>query len=396
MTPGDAAFVADAWVSLCAALAAWVVLLKSGSLTQSTGLASRLRFCLRLVLIFMAVRIGHWGGWGWLFSAVTNAAAALLPLSALLLAEGMLRRHASSGLKKLCAWGSIGLVIWGLLQIPGLEPFRIGAMLAFQLVSLSWIAIFAMRRDRARLADEENQSIDRMTLAFALILPFLATDYLRDGPIDLPVRMGGLAVLAVCWIAIGANRSGLSTFDMVRNFLVLVATCAILAWVISNFAVFDPRAAVQAFAVLVATVMLLAVWQAALALSMEDPKLIALRHIADASGDGEDAALAFVKRAAGAPDSVLVDEGDLNEVNIAAMRNLFEKQPAIAEGPEMDEQISWLLSRYGASHALALSTNPLRLALLDGPAIVRADHTNTGLRAIQRVASDLATRAKHD
>ena len=218
----SAGFAADAWVSTCGALGALIILGNLKHIVQMNMVGPQFRFCLWILIVLLLTRIGHWGSWGWLFSTISHAAAALLPLAVLLLTEALLRRHAPAALKAFCAVGVVPLVLLAVLQIDAVEFWHIAALLAYQLIGLTAVVWFVLSRDRDSLAPAENQIIDRMALSFALILPFLMTEYTRGDSIELPVRLGGLAVLATCWISIGVNRTGLQKRNIVWGFVVVV------------------------------------------------------------------------------------------------------------------------------------------------------------------------------
>lgn len=387
-----AAFLPDAWVSACAALGAVIVLLHLGDLVRRPELARRFRFCLWLLVILMVARIGHWGGWGWVFSALTNCCAALLPLAALLLAEGLLRRHAPRALKLICVLGAVVFAFLGLLQFTNLEIWRLAGLLLFQLAGLIGVALFVLRRDRDSLSPAENRTINRMSLSFLLILPFLATDFMREAVIDAPVRLGGVAVLVLCWLSIGMNRSGLRAADILRSFGIVFLVTGLLTLILSGLMPTDWRVAVQVMAVIVSALILLAIWQAAIALRIEDRQLIALREIAEAEGQGPKAGLSLLRRAAGAPDAVLVDEADLAEMNVDDLTTCFAGAPVQQLGAASDEQVNWLFVRFDATHAVLLSPEPLRVVMMNNPDIATLDSTGAALRAVQRMAGILMAR----
>jgi hypothetical protein len=389
-----AAYLADTWVSVCAALGAVVVLLHLGDLVQRPEIARRFRFCLWVLVILMLSRIGHWGGWGWFFSATAACSAALIPLAALVLAEGLLRRHAPPILKQTCAWGAVVLVFLGLLQFSSLEVLRLAAVLCFQLIALGGVAVFVVRRDRDSLSLTENRTVNRMSLSFLLILPFLATDYMREAVVDAPVRLGGVAVLVLCWLSIGMNRTGLRAGDILRSFGIVFLVTGLLTLTLSGLVSLDLRAGIQVMAVVVSTLILLAIWQAAIALRIEDRQLVALREIAEAKGQGPQASLTLLRRAAGAPDAVLVEEDELTGMSLGDLRSRFNNSPVQQVGATDDEQVNWLFSRFEATHAVLLSAEPLRLVMLSSPDIAALDSTGAALRAVQRMAGVLVEKGQ--
>ncbi|RBW57072.1 hypothetical protein [Ruegeria sp. A3M17] len=389
-----AAFLADAWVSLCAALGAATVLLRLQDLVQRPEIAKRFQFCLWVLVVLMLARIGHWGGWGWLFSAVTNICAALIPLAALVLSEGLMRRHAPPVLKQVCAWGGVIFGLLGLFQFSSVEITRLAGLLLFQLFGLGGVALFVLRRDKDSLSSAENRTINWISLSFLLILPFLATDFMRGTALDLPVRLGGVAVLGLCWLSIGMNRSGLRPWDTLRGFGIVIVMAVLLPLIFSGIVPVDMRSGVQLIAIILSTLMLLAIWQAAIALRIEDRQLIALREIADVEGQGPQASLTLLRRAAGSPDVILVEEADLMDMNLDDLRASFTTTPVQQLGATDDEQVNWLFARFDATHAVFLSGTPMRVVMLNSPEIAALDSTGAALRAVQRMARVLVNGAQ--
>ena len=384
----SAGFAADAWVSTCGALGALIILGNLKHIVQMNVVGPQFRFCLWILIVLLLTRIGHWGDWGWLFSTTSHVAAALLPLSVLLLTEALLRRHSPAALKVFCAVGVVPLVLLAVLRINAIGFWHIAALLAYQLIGLTAVVWFVLTRDRDSLAPAENQIIDRMALSFAVILPFLMTDYARGDSIELPVRLGGLAVLATCWLSIGVNRTGLQKRNIVWGFVVVVLMSVALSALFSMLTPLSLRTCVQIGAAFLAGVMLLAIWQAAIALHIEDGQIVALREIANATGHGPEAALSLVGRAAGAPDCVMLDEDKLADLDLTQLKDDFQQDPVRHCVNDMNsEQVSWLFARYDATDVIALSLAPLRVVMLKTPEISRSDQSGTSLRAIQRVAA---------
>lgn len=389
-----ATFLADAWVSLCAALGAATVLLRLRNLVPRQEIARRFQFCLGVLITLMLARIGHWGGWGWLFSAITSICAALIPLTALVLSEGLVRRHASPVLKQFCAWGAVTFGLLGLFQFGNIEFERLAGLMLFQLFGLGGVALFVLWRDRGSLSPAENRTINWISLSFLLILPFLATDFMRGTPLDLPVRMGGIAVLGLCWLSIAMNRSGLRPWDTLRGFGIVFVVAALLSLIVSGIVPMDIRPGAQVMVIILSSLMLLAIWQAAIALRIEDRQMIALREIAVADGHGPQASLALLRRAAGSPDAILVDEAELVDMNLNELRASFTATPVQQVGATDDEQVNWLFSRFDATHAVFLSGSPVQVIMLNSPEIAASDSTGTALRAVQRMAQVLVSEGQ--
>src|SRR5581483_1343152 len=87
--------------------------------------------------------------------------AALIPLGALLVTEGMLRRHAPRAVKMAALTGGIALGVGGLLGLERLAAPYAAALSAFQLAGIATCAVLLATRDRAAMMASENRSIGR-------------------------------------------------------------------------------------------------------------------------------------------------------------------------------------------------------------------------------------------
>ena len=383
------AFIADAWVSLCAALGALIVLTRLVDLMPVPAIARRFRFCLWLIVCLMIARIGHWGGAGYLFTTITYMTSAFIPLTALLIVEGLMRIHAPTHLKWLCAGGAFVFGVSAFFHFEATLFWQLAGLLGFQLCALLAIAVFVLRRDTASLNASDNQAIDRIVLSFALILPLLASDFMRVSMIDIPVRLGGIAVLALCWLAINLNRVGLRKRDITSGFATVAAMAVLLTIAIGLLIPFPIRTSIQVGGVILAAIMVLAIRQAAIALLIEDRNGLVLHALSSASGHGPKDALALISRATDTNGIVLLDADGLADFDIPELKRLFEHHPVRSAGAKtQNEQLEWLFARFDASHALCLTTQPLRIAILNlsATSIVSTE----ALLALQNAASAIA------
>lgn len=381
------AFIADASISVFGALGATIALHSVAQITPSDAAARSFRFCLWLLVILMVARVGHWGQLGWLFSLVTQATAACIPLAGLMIAEVLLRRHAPLILKWLCAGGALVFTVLALVTLGRFGYWQVLGLLLFQVASLLGVAWFVLTRDHDSLAQAENRAISRIGLSLFLILPFLISDFLRMPGFDIPVRLGGVAVLALCWLSISFWRTGLRQTDILRGFGVVLLSSAALTALLAVVTPVDLRAIMQVAAVLVAALLLLATWQASVALNIEDGQQVAMRAMAEPHGIGPDAGQTLLRRATGAPDAVMVHEADLADYDLTALRGGFgEAHYRHTDDNQTCEDIKWLLSAYGASHAVKLKDSPLTLVLLNNPALAAADSNGVSLAAVARMA----------
>ncbi|MEP0953769.1 MAG: hypothetical protein ABJH45_05625 [Paracoccaceae bacterium] len=383
------AYFADAWVSLCAAMGALIVLTRLDDLMPAPAIARRFRICLWLIVCLMLARIGHWGGAGYLFTTATYLTSAFIPLCGLLIAEGLMRVHAPLHLKTLCAGGGLVFAVSAFFQFEATLFWQLTGLLCFQLCAFMSVAVFVLRRDMASLSASDNQAIDRIVLSLALILPFLASDYLRTSVIDIPVRLGGISVLAMCWLAINLNRVGLRKRDIASGFATIAAVAVLLTFVIGLLIPFSTRTGFQVGGVILAAIMVLAIRQAAIALLIEDRNGLVLLALSTAKGHGPQDALALIRRATDTSGVIVLDDNSLHDFETDNLQQLFNQNPVrSADSASQDEQLDWLFARFDATHALSLTADPLRIAILKVSAT--SILSDEALRALQKTAAAIA------
>lgn len=89
-----------------------------------------------------------------------------------------------------------------------------------------------------------------------------------------------------------------------------------------------------------------------------------------------------------------MDAADLTDMNLHDLQNRFTATPVQQLGETEDEQINWLFSRFDATHAVLLSTDPFRVVMLNSPDIAALDSTGAALRAVQRMAGMLVAKGQ--
>jgi len=188
--------IADSIVNLCGAIGLTVAMVTLHRRDARSPLTRRLLLALGVIATLFFVRGAAWWSGNALLDRISLIPAALIPLGALIVTEGILRRHAPRQVKIVIVLGGIGLGLGGAL---GLERF---ATLYFVLLSLFQLAGFATcgwllaMRDRTTLMAAENRSIGRLAVGALIVIPFIATDFQVLAP-DIPVRLGALGALLV-------------------------------------------------------------------------------------------------------------------------------------------------------------------------------------------------------
>ena len=188
--------IADSIVNLCGAIGLTVAMVTLHRRDARSPLTRRLLLALGVIATLFFVRGAAWWSGNASLDRISLIPAALIPLGALIVTEGILRRHAPRQVKIVIVLGGIGLGLGGAL---GLERF---ATPYFVLLSLFQLAGFATcgwllaMRDRTTLMASENRSIGRLAVGALIVIPFIATDFQVLAP-DIPVRLGALGALLV-------------------------------------------------------------------------------------------------------------------------------------------------------------------------------------------------------
>ena len=205
--------VADSLVNLCGAIGLAVAAAMLHRRDPRGPLTARLVALLALVASLFLLR-----GIAWLMDSaaldrISLIPAALIPLGALVVTEGLLRRHAPRRLKAAALVGGIVLALAGALGPVEFESLHTVVLSAFQLAGFAVCALLLLRRDRTSLLAWENRAIDRVAFGAITVIPFIITDFRVLAP-DMPVRLGALgALLAVTAILVAgasaeAQRQG--------------------------------------------------------------------------------------------------------------------------------------------------------------------------------------------
>ncbi|HEU0145878.1 MAG TPA: hypothetical protein VFR21_03260, partial [Bradyrhizobium sp.] len=215
MTPG---MIADSIVNLCGAIGLCVAMMTFYRRDPRSPLTFRLLFALGMIALLFLVRGAAWGTGSALLDRLTVIPAALIPLGALIVTEGMLRRHAPRAVKLVALVGGILLALAGLLGLSQFETVYAVALSVFQLAGFAICAAMLAARDRAALMASENRSVARLALGALLVIPFILTDF-RTLFSDIPVRLGALGALLTVTVMLIAGGGA----ETRRHGLVLMA-----------------------------------------------------------------------------------------------------------------------------------------------------------------------------
>jgi hypothetical protein len=396
----ESTVVADTITSLAALFGLLIVISVIGARRTGDPLSRRLMFGLRVLAVMLACRILDWTTGLAIFRFVTIAAAGLLPLAALLLTEGLLRRHAPFVLKLLIAGGAVLFLLLAPIPERFAEPWRMAALLLFQFGGFLATGWLVMTRDRDSLSTAENRTVERMALSLLLILPFMITDY-RPGLFEVPVRLGGIAILFLCWLTVGLGRASLSHRDTVGAFAVIALSSVFAGLALGGIDDLGWRGSVQGVVIVLSATLLAVIYNDSVSLTAEKRRDSLLKHLAE--GDLTDSAhfLRGLQHHILVEGALILSAAELGDFDLKVLtralkqdpvHSLARVQPEASIDKDLREQLGWLFEKYEATHVLLAALEPLTVVALNMPALAASPGVEMELRAVQRMVMLISQR----
>lgn len=393
----NADLIADTFVSLCA-VGGLFILRRMLSAPGARGpINDRFVFGIDVVLAMMVARVMHWLTDDRIFATAVVIAAGLIPLATLLLCEGLLQRHAPRFLKWIAAGGAVVFFVLAFFNPENVGILQAGGLLTLQVFMFVAAGYLVVTRDRSSLTSAENKTVDRIGLSLLLILPFLATDF-RSELIDSPVRMAGIAVLFLCWLAISLRRSELIHRDVSGAFGMLIVLPIVAGLVIAWMAGLGMRETIQVVAIVVSAAIFSSLAVESRNLRRDQERSSLLQYIAGSNDDLE-TFLSGLQGNAAVADAMILRREDLADFDDtffdALRRSPVRALPDLRhqDVSEADEQLRWFSEKYAATHLLLASEEPLTVVALNIPSLSQSPATQSELRIIQRMASLLSDKA---
>ncbi|TCR69660.1 hypothetical protein [Bosea sp. BK604] len=396
------ALVADSIVDLCGALGLGIAMLTLRRRDPHGPLTARFLFALGLVTALFLLRgLGWWTG-SLLLERLALACAAGLPLGALVVAEGVLRRHAPRWLKIAVLGGATLLALASLAGF-GDHGGAYDVMLAgFQLASFAACGVLLFSRDCASLTAAENGMIGRLALCAFLVLPFLLSDF-RGIATAMPVRLGGLGALFLISIVL-VTGGGAQTRRQGFALMALRASAALaLGWAAAYL---DPDIdlvhGIRMCAVMLAGVLTIGLMADALNGAFEARSPGVLASIAQSRAGTREELIARLTSHPLFESAVRLREPALAEFDPPILKEALREVSVLraADQPWQraaddggTERIAALLATYSASHLLVVVRDPLDLLVLTVPVVSADPATETALSLARRLLANAPTEA---
>lgn len=396
MNPADAASIVLNVLALTGGLA--FVLFNSAS-QRSGPVGTRLSWALALLMVLIGVRAVRWAFGLDDLQHLEEACAALVPLAALIVAEGLQRRHAPAWMKLIALYGGIGFVIFAIVRPNGADVGFAVALGSFVALSMAGVALMLFLRRRATLSTPENNAISALGFGLVMALPFQASDFLYAAGLS-PIRAGGLGLLLFVFSAARLNATGAGASVLLADlaWAVIGAGVAFLTF-IAALGVPSLMIGIAWYLIIFGLVCVILIVQGMRERDLSQRRNSMLEALADAPITS---ARSFAEHIFSAPEwrrSIVLDAAALADYDPAHLRAQFATHP-IAHVRQTNSQgaptdpLAILLDSHEATHAFLLTSNPISLLLVTLPAHAIGPDGDLTLRLAQKLASAADGRAQ--
>jgi hypothetical protein len=391
MTPSA---IADSIVNLCGAIGLAVAMIALYRRDRGGPFTRRLVFLLGVVASLFFVRgLAWWNESAWL-DRLSLIPAAMVPLGALVVTEGILRRHAPRAAKLAAVWGAVLLGLGGVLGLDARPTAYMIALSLFQLAGFVTCALLLALRDRSQLLASENRSIERLAVGALLVIPFIVTDFQALVP-DMPVRLGALGALLVVTAVLIADNSRETQRQDIALTVLRVSSAALLgagaAFIADDL---DGAQLVRFSAVAIAGVLPIGLMTDTLRAWFEAQAPGMLNSVAASSATTREALLAELLRHPVFESARRFREEELAAYDPPLLRDLLVSRPVLrrADAPwglapsdPAAERVASLLSAHSATHVVVLSHDPADLLVLAVPVMLADPASETALALVRRL-----------
>ncbi len=383
----DPKLIADVLVNLFGALGTLVVAYDLRRSDPHGPVTGRAVYALALIAALFLTRCLAWSTGSGFLIGIVDVLAATTPLVGLLVAEGLLRRHAPRWLKLAVLCGAVLVALFTI--VPKVPPI-VASMVELMVVAGGFgaVGVFLWRRDRASLSAGENAAVRRVVIAMVLLVPLIATDFRSIWP-DIPLRFGAVGALVVLFFAFGPGRN--TSRERILALLIFLAIAGIFAYgYFSTGAGDDAGRAIRALAVGLCGLIFAALFSEVLGARSErskptDPLLAACtrEQFADA-----------LRRHRLIGNALIMSEDEVAPLRHSGFDSLIAERPILrrAHAPwgrnardDGVERAMSLFITYDATHVMRLSRQPMRLAIFALPQISSDVRAESELAAAQRI-----------
>ncbi|MDB5586721.1 MAG: hypothetical protein JWP26_1691 [Devosia sp.] len=385
--------IADSVVSATALAGTLAAIAVIRARSTPDGLSARFIFALGLVAALLATRLLFWNLRPGIFEVLNYLCAAWIPLAALLVIEGLQRRHAPQILKYAALAGGVVFSVFAIFSPLG---FPVYFLLAFQLAGFAAVYLLAWIGSDG-LTEQEKRVIARVRFALPVLVVFLASDF---GIFEqfVPIRASGVAILFFCWMAIGPSGATTGRQEAGLAFVVTAVLALIIGAAATSMSQMDWGFLIQVSAMALCTGILALVLNEAVRAFAESRRDDVLKALVTADTGDVRRFIASVAEGSPLQGSRVLDDDELTDFDTAALRIAFASKPVLSRKDlpvfldDTRQQLDSLLTTYDATHLIALSATPLILAAATIPSVGRNSAIETELALVQAMAMLVSTR----
>jgi hypothetical protein len=391
MTP---TVIADSIVNLCGAIGLSVAMVALYRRDPRSPLTQRLLLMLGVVAVLFFTRgIAWWTGSIWL-DRLSLIPASLVPLSALIVTEGILRRHAPRAAKIAAVTGAVLLGLGGAF---GLESFATSYSIVlslFQLAGFATCAWLLATRDRATLLASENRIIGRLAFGALLVIPFVVTDFQTLAP-DMPVRLGALGALLVVTAVLIAGGGTETRRQGILMTALRLSSAALLGAAAASVSPDVDAAQIMRFsAIAISGVLTIGLMTDTLRAVFESQVPGVLNSVAASSARTREDLIAELARHPMFESARRYREDELSGYDPPLLRDfLFNRRVlrrpeapwGLAASDPAVERVMSLMKANNATHVIILSHEPVDMLVLAVPVISADPATETALALVRRL-----------
>ncbi len=386
--------IADSIVNLCGAIGLSIAMVMLYRRDSKSPLTKRLLVALGVVAVLFFVRGAAWWTGNALLDRISMIPAALVPLGALIVTEGILQRHAPRAVKIVIVLGGIGLGFGGALGPERFTTLNSVLLSLFQLAGFATCALLLATRDRTTLMASENRSIGRLAVGALIVIPLIATDFQVLAP-DIPVRLGALGALLVV-TAILIAGGGAETRRQASLMTALRLSSSALLGAAAAYVSPDVDAAqiMRFCAVAMAGVLTIGLMVDALRAYFESREPGILDSVAASPARTRDQLIADLARHPIFESALRYREGDLAAYDPPLLRDFLSARRVLrrAEAPwgrtpsdPAVERVVSLMAANSATHLIILAHDPVDVIVLAVPVISADPATETALALLRRL-----------
>ena len=381
--------VADGLVNLFGAGGALVVAAEYHRADPRGPVSGRIAFALRFVGVLFLVRALAWSTRSGLALTLVDWLASATPLVSLIVAEGLLRRHAPRWLKLGLCIGPVLVVICSLAPFlpPASRPLL---LLADVVIGFSAVGLFLLFRNRGSLTPAENTTIRRLLIAFLFLAPMTVTDFRSIWP-EMPVRLGAVGALIVLYVGLGSGNVQSSIAARLWDLGIFLAIAAVIAaGYMATGAFLATAHHIQISAVGFCGMIAAALFAEARGARAESNRMVA--PLIEATSPA--AFLDCLRRHPVIGDIHVLEGAALDHVRHPAFQALLVAHPVLSRAvspwgfsveDEGVERALSLMSAHDATHLMLLTHEPLRIIAFAVPPIAASARTDGEIQIARRI-----------